>query len=366
MTILQSLSRQRAVLCLFALALSAQAPAARSPVLQEDVKAGNLAALQKHLNQGADLGERDSNGVMPLHLAILLQKSDLALELIRRGANINARTPDGSTPLVLAVDKGQMEVVNLLLDRKAIIDAPVSGSSPLFGAVRTGNRELFERLVVAGAQVDRRDRDGKSPLYVAAAAGNVPLVQRLLELGADINAALPDHRTPIFAAIAEKKTDVAEVLYARGAAIDAAEGETGAFLTPLVYRFAAEQEYKQQQSTRSIDYLARAQVAFASAHTVLNAQAEQFSHQVDKTRLGNALLLVLGAAAAGIQAGTSLSGSGTQIVFLGGTASPKELRDKYRNLAEYCDREAQRMSTVQSCVIADGNFSHSCFSAPTK
>jgi ankyrin repeat protein len=348
------------------LPLIAYGSAPKPLALHRDVKAGNLEELHQHIDQGASLSERDKAGMTPLHLALSLDKPEIALELIRRGADINARIPDGSTPLIMAVNKGFSEVVDLLLERKASIDVLASGSNPLFGAVRANNRELFERLVLAGAQTDRRNGNGESPLYVASEMGHLELVQRLLELGADINAALPDRRTPIYAAIAQEKKDVAELLYARGATINAADGETGTFLTPLVYRFAAEQEYIKKQSARSADYLKLASPAFVAAQTMLNAQGDAFSRQVNKTHLLNALSLVLGQAAANIQARTSIGGYGVQMVPLGSTASPRELRDKYRNLARYCEHEAQRMPTVQSCVESDTSFSRSCFATPSK
>ncbi len=334
--------------------------------LHRDVKAGNIEELRQHIDQGASLSERDKTGMTPLHLALSLKKSEIAIELIRRGADINARIPDGSTPLIMAVDKGLNAVVDLLLERKASTDLLASGTNPLFGAVRANNRELFERLVLAGAQTDRRNGNGESPLYVASEMGHLTLVQRLLELGADINAALPDRRTPIYAAIAQEKKDVAELLYAGGAAINAADGETGTFLTPLVYRFAAEQEYKKRQAARSADYLKLASPAFVAAQTMLNAQSDAFSHQVNKTLLLNALSLVLGQAAANIQASSSIGGYGVQMVPLGSTASPRDLRDKYRNLARYCEQEAQRMPTVHNCVETDTNFSRVCFATPAK
>lgn len=357
---------RRLLLCILILPVIAYSSAPKPLALHKDVKAGSLEDLRTHIDQGASLSERDKTGMMPLHVALSLKKPELAIELIRRGADINARIPDGSTPLIMAVNNGLTEVVDLLLERKASIDVLASGSNPLFGAVRANNRVLFERLVLSGAQTDRRNGNGESPLYVAATMGHVPLVQRLLELGADINAALPDHRTPIYAAIAEAKTDVAELLYARGAAINAADGETGTFLTPLVYRFAAEQEYKKRQSARSADYLKLASPAFAAAQAQLNTRADAFEHQVEKTLFLNALSLLVGQAAANIQASTSIGGYGTQIVPLGSTASPRGLRDKYRNLAHYCELEAQRMPTVQSCVEADTTFSRSCFATSPK
>ena len=150
----------RWILLVLFIPVLACASAPKPQALHRDIKAGNLADLRKHIAQGSSLQERDRYGQTPLHLALLLKKPDLALEFIRQGADVNARLPDGSTPLVMAIDKDQGDVVDELLKRKARVDSPVSGSNPLFNAVRSNNRALFEELVRAGAQTNRADADG--------------------------------------------------------------------------------------------------------------------------------------------------------------------------------------------------------------
>lgn len=89
---------------------------------------------------------------------------------------------------------------------------------------------------------------------------------------------MPDNRTPLYGAIGDEQRVVAEFLYAHGAKINTADGEMGTFLTPLVYRFAAEQEYRKRETTRSSDYLQRADSAFVAAEQMLNERAKLFSH----------------------------------------------------------------------------------------
>ena len=348
------------------LILTLSACASSTPQLHQDIENDNLEKLRRHIDQGANLSERDDDGQTPLHLALLLEKREIAGELIRRDANINARMRDGSTPLSLAVKKNFADITELLLERKAIIDFHSSGPSPLFDAIRTKNRKMFERLIRGGAQTNRRDYDEQSPLFVASARGHLALVQRLHELGADINAALPDKRTPIHAALGSKHMAVAEWLYAHGAAIGPADGEIGTFTTALVYRFAAEQEYHGKHAARAATYLQRAESAFLSTQALSNDKADMLSSQVTTSQVLNVVSFAAGAAGASANASVSPTGIGTATYTTVSTTSLENLRDQYRNLALRCEREAKQMSTIQACVAADSHFDRACFSTPSK
>lgn len=51
-------------------------------------------------------------------------------------------------------------------------------------AAAAGHGEIIERLLRAGADVNRRARDRRTPLTAAAAAGRADAVRRLLAAGA--------------------------------------------------------------------------------------------------------------------------------------------------------------------------------------
>ena len=60
--------------------------------------------------------------------------------------------------------------------------------------------QIVERLIAAGADVDKADTDdGTTPLYVAAQNGHHPVVERLIAAGADVDKATTDNDfTPLF------------------------------------------------------------------------------------------------------------------------------------------------------------------------
>jgi hypothetical protein len=364
---------QRIVSLLLIAGLGAYASGA--PSLHKDIANGSIEALRKHMDKGADLSERSRIGLTPLHAALMARKREMALELIRRGADINARTLTGMTPLILAVRNDDRDVVDVLLERNAVIEFYPAGPSPLFEAIVANNRDMFERLVSAGARINRRDHDGRTPLHFATEFARVTLVERLLELGADINAALPDGRTPLHVAVGglgavtytpARNPAIADLLYARGATVTAAQGEVGGYTTALVYRFAAQKEYAKRDTVRSAEYLQLARSVLLSEHTLLNERGDAFATKVMLTRTANAVRLVLGQASANISASTNGTGVGFASVALSPTSSNVELRDSYRRVTEWCAAEAQRIASLQSCVTGDPGAVRACFSPTPK
>ena len=340
--------------------------AASAPALHVAIKEGSLESVRARLDAGDDLAQRDANGLMPLHTALLLGQREIALELIRRGAGLNARTRDGSTPLTLAIDQNYIDVLDLLLERKATIDLATGGRIALVSAVEQNREEMVARLMRAGAQVNRRNADGETALHVAANLGYQRMVERLLAAGADINAAAPDGRTPIHYAVLNNKDEVADLLYARGASVGPATGELGMFTTALVYRQVASYDFRHGSVAQVPQRLQQAADAFRALQPAVQARADELANQVLKVQVANAVLLLLGAASANMQARSSVSGTGVAVVSQRSTADPAGLRDSYSRMAEWCAAEAQRMDDIKACVSSDASGKTPCFALPAR
>ena len=83
--------------------------------IHDAVMNGNIDEVQWQLDAGVDVNEESSKGLTPLHYAASAGHNDIVELLIERGANVNATdSGKGATPLDYAHWKGQMEVVEVL------------------------------------------------------------------------------------------------------------------------------------------------------------------------------------------------------------------------------------------------------------
>lgn len=94
------------------------------------IRSGNLPAVSKALDDGANIEETDMHGQpgLPLRTACFSGNLEIVGELIRRGANVNAPGSDGpGMPLRLARRAGHPEVIALLIKHGAEVppDVPV-------------------------------------------------------------------------------------------------------------------------------------------------------------------------------------------------------------------------------------------------
>jgi ankyrin repeat protein len=165
---------------------------------------GNVEIVRLLLDHGADLDAATGNmGEKPLHKVSYgkyRSQEDgvrVAQLLFDRGADVNTRRNDRQTPLHLASYFGNVEIVRLLLDHGANLDAATGnmGEKPLhkvsYGKYRyqEDGVRVAQLLFDRGAEVNTRGKDDWTPLHRASYYGNVEIVRLLLDHGADLDAA---------------------------------------------------------------------------------------------------------------------------------------------------------------------------------
>ncbi len=92
------------------------------------------------------------------------------------------------------------------------------GMTPLIMASMSGNADVIEALIAAGADVNMAKSTGATPLMLAAASGKVDAVRSLLDHGAGVNAKETSHgQTALMFAAGMGRGDVIRFLLQRGA-----------------------------------------------------------------------------------------------------------------------------------------------------
>ncbi|KAJ3112241.1 hypothetical protein HDU96_004778 [Phlyctochytrium bullatum] len=98
---------------------------------------------------------------------------------------LNKGTSGNSEALRLAA-KYEPSLIPLLLANGADPNVLHRGNTPLHVMVRAGRNDMVQLLLDAGAHVDALDCRGCTPLFKACERGNVDVVRTLLAAGADV------------------------------------------------------------------------------------------------------------------------------------------------------------------------------------
>ena len=156
------------------------------------------------------------SGFTDLILACNLGLVVLLKHVLSKGADVDARDQEGATALNRAVEQDDLEVVKILLENGADIEADdwdtpwreeinENGSyrevkdfsgRPLTLATMNGNHTMMRELLAAGADLEARSNigsfQGESALHSATLLGDESTMRILLDGGADVNARVGD------------------------------------------------------------------------------------------------------------------------------------------------------------------------------
>lgn len=140
--------------------------------------------IQSLLQRGFDPNSVGPDGNPGLIQALRDGSVQVALALIEAPAtDIDVRNRNDETPLMLAALKGHADLVKRLIARGADINKP--GWAPLHYAATQGNLDILRMLLDAHAYIDAESPNGTTPLMMASHYGSPDAVRLLLEAGAD-------------------------------------------------------------------------------------------------------------------------------------------------------------------------------------
>lgn len=97
--------------------------------------------------------------------------------------DVEARNRQDESALMIASLKGMTDMASLLLDKGADVNKP--GWTPLHYAATGGHLQIMQLLLDNHAYIDAASPNGSTPLMMAAMYGTPSAVKLLLEAGAD-------------------------------------------------------------------------------------------------------------------------------------------------------------------------------------
>lgn len=219
----------------------------------------DLAMIKELIELKADVNQGLSHLKKPLHIAVeVYQDLHMTNALLTAGADPNTKTDGkGSTLLERAVNNGDTEIVKSLLQFKASSESKSGNTSALLLAVTKGNlemvdallnasadisvtmqttgdtllniasqlnyHEIVKRLLKSGANPNKTNLNTVSPLHSAVYQENIPLMVTLLEEKADPECQFMNKYNSMDIAIGKKNRQAARTLVAYGAAVSSSQ-----------------------------------------------------------------------------------------------------------------------------------------------
>jgi hypothetical protein len=117
-----------------------------------------------------------------------------------------------------AIKNNKLEEVKKSIDGRANVNVKRVSKTPIYLAVEKGNLEIVQVLLANGADVNvNLGLNGETPLYVAAQNGNIDIVKALIKHEkTEVNLPNADEDTPLHVAVSMGNTDVAKKLIESG------------------------------------------------------------------------------------------------------------------------------------------------------
>jgi ankyrin repeat protein len=200
----------------FACAALAALPAHAAPAdtMIKAVKFDDVSEVNKQLSHGMDPNLTDDQGI-PLLVLAAREKSDKVVAALIANPKTNIEITDkaGENAMMMASLNGDINIVQTLIAKDAEVNK--KGWAPLHYAAANGHDDIVKLLLDHSAYVDAGSPNGTTPLMMAARGGHVSTVKLLLDNGADLNVKNQIGMNALDFAKQYKEPDVVEGLTAR-------------------------------------------------------------------------------------------------------------------------------------------------------
>lgn len=255
------------LVCSIVMPLCAQAEDGPRPAIFQAIINDSIEKVNAAIDSGADMNATWKKET-PLCFALSYgNRWEVAKAIIqaprvnidKRGTKVDGFGNEWErTPLLIAAEKGQTEIVDLLLKKGADINArdrtngsPLSqGNSTLILAAAMNHLDTVQLLLAQAKKPDvlLREREGKTAFWFAVENENLEMVKLLYSHGSKVN--LPDKTgaSVLTTTVLHKQYDVLDFLVSKGADINKADNKG---YTPLMSAIG----WKNKNQTVVLKYL---------------------------------------------------------------------------------------------------------------
>lgn len=164
--------------------MSLEAVAAPLDTMIKAVKFNDVSGVRKMLSKGVDPNAVDDQGIPLLVIAAREKSNDVALILMGdKRIDLQKEDKAGENAMMLAAIEKDAPMVQALIAKGAEVNK--KGWTPLHYAASSGDDEIVKMLLDASAYIDAASPNGTTPMMMAARAGHVSTIDLLISQGAD-------------------------------------------------------------------------------------------------------------------------------------------------------------------------------------
>jgi hypothetical protein len=140
-----------------------------------------MVSLPEH----RDIEAKSNHDRTALHYAASYYQPEIVRLLLDHKANVNAKAKEGETPLLAGINNHEISL--LILEHGPDVNATWdNGVSALHKAAGIGDKALIKKILEMGGNINKQGHCGLTPVQFSTFQSNVEVVKFLVDHGADI------------------------------------------------------------------------------------------------------------------------------------------------------------------------------------